>query len=109
MDIKDELKQQVDGIFEEVGLGHLSDEEKRKIESMIMERFERVILEATLISLNDNQLKEFENAMMDEKNGQALVSDLAASIPGLAARIDMAVRHEWEAIKKMLKEESQRI
>jgi len=102
MDIKEELKNQVDSVFNEMGLNSLSDDEKKALEEKIIDRLDRVILEATLLSLNEDQLKEFEAALDDPENTEALITELTSRIPGLSARIDMAIRNEWEGIKKSI-------
>jgi len=102
MEIKEELRKQVNEIFDEFGLGDLSEEEKRALEEKIMDRFDRVILEAVLLSLNDKQMDEFEKAVADGENTDALIADLVSTIPELPARIDLAIRNEWEGIKKSI-------
>ena len=100
--IKEELQKQVNDIFDEMGLSDLSQEEKKILEEKFMDRFDRVILEATILSLNEEQLDEFEKALADEENVEALITELTSSIPGLSARIDMAISNEWEGIKKSI-------
>ncbi len=102
MNLKEEIEKNINEIFKDLGLGDLSDEKKEELKEKIVDKLDRAILEATLDSLNDKQLDEFEEALEDEENTEALIAELTSNIPGLANRIDMALRSEWELIKKAI-------
>lgn len=102
MDLKQELNNQVNQIFSELGLDGLSEDQKEIIRKKILDRFESVTLEAVLVSLNEEDLAIFEKAITSENpdDTEAVITELVSTKPEIAARVNMAIKNEWEGIKK---------
>ena len=94
------LTTNLDPLFKELGLEKLAPEERKEVEERMTNHFTKVILETVIISLSEEQAKEFKATI--EESGEDLearIVAITARIPGLAQKIDTAVKDEILVLK----------
>ncbi len=89
------LKKDVDSILFGLGIKNLSEEEKPVLIDEILNHFDRIIIDTIIAELNEEQIKEFSDALDDKTNMEEKISKITVSVPGLMAKVEDAVEQEF--------------
>ena len=87
-----------EALFKELGLTDLREEEKKEVLVVLLDHFNKVILESTILNLYAEDVEKFRSALKSNKLEEEITS-LSASVPGLAGKIEEAVENEFQVIK----------
>lgn len=97
------INQEIDQVFEDVGLGELSSEQKIILKEQIRERIVRATLEAVLSQLNPEQLQKFKEIIDSGTDIEDAVAGFVIENPGLSPIINLAIQNEWKDLFELLK------
>lgn len=100
--MNEEIKGQIETTLDELGWKNLAQEKRAQIKQDILDSFDRVILDAVLMSIDDKQAEELNALIEKRENMEAMIAGFCSEISGLAGMIDLAVRAEWERWKEIL-------
>lgn len=92
------LSRDVRAVLSAIGAENLSEKEKTEIMDQISEHFNKIIIDTAVAELNDEQIKEFHLAL-DAVDAEERITEIAARVPGLLAKIEEAVEQEFEALR----------
>lgn len=85
-------------ILEELGIAGLSENDEKEVVEKLLDHFNKVIIETAVLSLNEKEIADFR-AALEAKNPEEEISAITAKIPGLADKIEEAVRNEFLVLK----------
>lgn len=94
------FKQDIDALLNEIGVKDLPESEKAEVIAKMLEHFDKLILETVVENLSDEQIGEFNQALDLASPGmeQEIIA-ITARVPGLAQKIEAAVRQEIIVLK----------
>lgn len=92
------LSHDVDAVLSAIGAENLSENEKAEIMEQVCEHFSKIIIDAAVAELNDEQIKEFHSAL-DAADAEERITEIAARVPGLLSKIEEAVEQEFEILR----------
>lgn len=94
------LGPEADALLNELGVGKMPEEDKELVIAELGDHFMDLITETTLDNLNDEQLKEFKEAMeLPSSERDEKITQITSGILGLSEKIKKAVENELKVIK----------
>lgn len=92
-----------EGLLSELGLGHLSAEEKKQLTAGLSARFEAVAFKTALTLMPADMQTEYLKAAGAGEVDEQKIMELTAQVPGLAEAIETAWLLEMESLKRDMK------
>ena len=98
-DIQKILHRDEDAILREFRADDLRGEERKQVLNALLEHFEKVITETVILNLDPAGRDKLSQALSEEGNLDQKISELTASLPGIAEKIEAAVSREFRLLK----------
>jgi hypothetical protein len=94
------LMPDVEEVLEYLGLSNLEPKQKEQVVEGLMKHFSEIIVETLTDNLNEDQAETLVNTLNNEPQlFEAKVEELSSQVPGLYAKIQMAVTDELRILK----------
>ncbi len=95
------LEEYLEKLISELSIGNYPQEDQEAMLEEVQTRFEELILSTTLLMLDDEQRKEFEQALdLPEDEMEIRITEITSEVEGLDKAIEAALEREIAAIKK---------
>lgn len=102
MGVKDKQRQYSEELLKDLGFADSSVEEQQQALEVISNRFNDVIIFTLVELIDDKHRKKFIEALNSPSEIDDQIELIAAEIPGLAEKLEIALAEEYEAIKSAM-------
>ena len=100
------LNKDVDAVLSAIGAKNLSEKEKTETMEQVLDHFSKIITDASVAELDDEQIKEFNSALNDP-DAEEKIANITTHVPGLMKKIEDAVEQEFLSLRSAKEKMSQ--
>ncbi len=90
-------------LIQTLGIGSLPEAEQRAILEKVDRRLEQVVMRVLVENCSDDEARDMQDILKQEKNLEDAIAEIALGVPRLAEKIEFAVAQEIGKLQTVLK------